>query len=91
MRLPLSRGLLGLVTLLVVIIYYMPIGHVDFAETWGEGTFGFYIAPRSTTIASVLRGSPGDRAGIRVGDTLVDGGDYAVSSRIRSPYPGERE
>ena len=91
MRLPLSRGLLGLVTLLVVIIYYMPIGHVDFAENWGEGTFGLYVAPRSTAIASVLRGSPADRAGIRVGDTLVDGGDYAVSSRIRSPYPGERE
>ena len=91
MRLPLSRGLLGLVTLLVVIIYYMPIGHVNFAENWGEGTFGLYVAPRSTAIASVLRGSPADRAGIRVGDTLVNGGDYAVSSRIRSPYPGERE
>ena len=71
MRLPLSRGLLGLVTLLVVIIYYMPIGHVDFAENWGEGTFGLYVAPRSTAIVSVLRGSPADRAGIRVGDTLL--------------------
>jgi hypothetical protein len=82
---------LGLVTLLVVIIYYMPVGHVDFAETWGEGTFGIYVPPRTSAIVSVLRSSPADRAGVRVGDALVDHGDYSVSSRIRSPYPGERE
>lgn len=91
MRQNLSRGLLGLVTLLIVIIYYMPVGHVDFAETWGEGTFGMYVPQRSSAIVSVLRRSPADRAGIRVGDTLVDHRDYSVSSRIRSPYPGERE
>jgi hypothetical protein len=87
----LSRGLLILVTLVVVVVYYMPIGHVDFAENWGEATFGLTVVPRTVIVASIDRGSPADRAGIRVGDRLVDGGDYEISSRLRSGYPGERE
>ncbi|MGC1379979.1 MAG: PDZ domain-containing protein [Candidatus Baltobacteraceae bacterium] len=91
MRRILSRGLLILVTLLVAAVYYVPIGHMDFAENWGEATFGFTVQPRATIVASVDRGSPADRAGIRAGDRLVDRGDYSISSRLRSPYPGERE
>jgi hypothetical protein len=77
--------------LLVVTIYYLPIGHTDFAETWGEGTFGATILPRTSIVAAVDPGSPADRAGVRAGDRLVDRGDYEVSSRVRAPYPGERE
>jgi hypothetical protein len=91
MRQALSRGLLILVTLCVVVVYYLPIGHVDFAENWGEGTFGVSIPPRTVIVAGVDRGSPADRAEIRVGDRLVDRGDYEISSRLRSGYPGERE
>ncbi len=91
MRRALSRGLLVLVTLLVITIYYVPIGHVDFAENWGEGTFGITLPPRVGTVVSVDRGSPADRAGIRAGDRLVDRGDREIASRLRSPYPGERE
>ncbi|MBV8498817.1 MAG: hypothetical protein JO003_06160 [Candidatus Eremiobacteraeota bacterium] len=91
MRKTLSRGLLILVTLFVVIVYYVPIGHVDFAENWGEGTFGITIPPRGAVVTSVDRGSPADRAGIRAGDRLIDHGDYEVAARLRSPYPGERE
>ena len=71
MRQLLSRGVLTLVTLLVVILYYVPIGHVDFAENWGEGTFGITLPLRTTTVVGVARGSPADRAGIRVGDRFA--------------------
>jgi len=91
MRQTVSRALLMIVTLAVVTFYYLPLGHVDFAENWGEGSFGVTLPPRTTIVASVDRGSAADRAGIRVGDRLVDGGDYEIGSRLRSPYPGERE
>jgi hypothetical protein len=91
MRQALARGFLILVTLFVVAIYYLPIGHVDFAENWGEGTFGLTIPSRGVTVVSVERGSPADRAGIRPGDRLVDRGNLEISSRVRSAYPHERE
>jgi hypothetical protein len=91
MRQALSRGLLILVTLFVVVVYYVPVGHVDFAENWGEGWFGTTIPARGVIVVGVDRGSPAERAGVRVGDRLIDHGDYEISSRLRSPYPGERE
>ncbi|HEY6326813.1 MAG TPA: hypothetical protein VIW73_09925 [Candidatus Cybelea sp.] len=91
MRKTLSRALLIVVTLMVVTVYYLPIGHVDFVENWGEGTFGLTLPPRTPAVVAVDRGSPAERAGIRVGDRLVYHGDYEIASRLRSPYPGERE
>jgi hypothetical protein len=91
MRQALARGFLILVTLFVVAIYYLPIGHVDFAENWGEGTFGLTIPPRTATVVSVDKGSSAYRAGIRTGDRLAERGDYEISSRLRSAYPRERE
>lgn len=91
MRQLLSRGVLTLVTLLVVILYYAPIGHVDFIESWGEGTFGIQLPLRSTDVIGVVRGSPADRAGVRVGDRLAPGEVYEIASRVRAPYAGERE
>ncbi|MBV8197607.1 MAG: hypothetical protein JO263_05705 [Candidatus Eremiobacteraeota bacterium] len=91
MQTVLSRGLLILVTAFVVALYYLPIGHTDFAENWGEATFGLSIPARTTIVSGVDRGSPAARAGIRVGDVLIDHGDYEVASLLRSPYPGERE
>jgi hypothetical protein len=91
MRQFLSRGVLTVVTLFVVILYYAPIGHVDFVENWGEGTFGITLPLRDTTVVGVERGSPADRAGVRVGDRLTPGENYATASRVRAPYAGERE
>jgi hypothetical protein len=91
MRKNLARGCLIVITLFVVALYYLPIGHVDFAEKWGEGSFGVTIPPQSRVVTGVVRGSPADRAGVRTGDLLVDRGDYEVSSRVRSPYAGERK
>lgn len=87
----LSRTLLILVTLFVAVVYYSPIGHVDFAENWGEGTYGVTIPARTVILVGVDRGSPAYRAGVRVGDRLIDHGDFQISSRLRSPYAGERE
>lgn len=91
MRQTVSRGLLILVTLLVAAVYYMPIGHVDFAENWGEGSFGITIPPRGTLVVAVVRGSSADRAGVRAGDVLSDRDDFGVAARVRSAYAGERE
>ncbi len=91
MRIALSRGLLILVTLFVAALYYLPIGHTDFAESWGEATFGITLPARTAIITSVDRGSSADRAGIRAGDTLIDHGDPEISSRLRAPYPGDRQ
>ena len=90
MRQTISRGLLILVTLFVVAVYYLPIGHVDFAESWGEGTFGITIPARETVVTGVDRNSPADRAGVRVGDVLVDR-DFETAARVRSAYAGERK
>ncbi|MBV9027990.1 MAG: hypothetical protein JO311_05195 [Candidatus Eremiobacteraeota bacterium] len=91
MRQTLARGLLILVTLFIVAVYYLPVGHVDFAENWGEGSFGLTLPPRAATVARVEKGSSADRAGVRPGDRLADRGNYEVSSRLRSAFPGERE
>jgi hypothetical protein len=91
MRQTLARTLLILVTLFVAAIYYLPIGHIDFAEDWGEGTFGVTIPARTAIVAAVDPSSPAARAGVRAGDRLRAGGNYEISSRLRSAYPGERE
>lgn len=78
------------VTLFVAALYYLPIGHMDFAERWGEGTFGIVLPQQSIVVVAVVPGSPSARAGVRVNDRLVDH-DYEISSRLRSPYAGERE
>jgi hypothetical protein len=91
MRRVLSRGVLVLVTLLVVVLYYVPIGHVDFVENWGEGSFGIALPARTTTVVGIDRGSPADRAGVRIGDRLFVDGNFETGSHVRAPYAGERE
>jgi hypothetical protein len=91
MRKTLSRALLVVVTLVVVAIYYIPIGHVDFLENWGEGSYGATTLGRSDIIANVEPGSPTDRAGVRAGDFLVVRGSLKASSILRAPYAGETE
>jgi hypothetical protein len=91
MRQMLARAVLIVVTLLVIVIYYVPIGHVDFVENWGEGSFGIALPPQRFTVAAVEPGSVADRAGVRAGDRLVAHGNLEIPAHVRSPYPGERE
>src|SRR5579871_5766128 len=86
-----SRGILVLITLLVAILFYVPIGHVDFAENWGEGTFGITLPAREGIVVAVDRGSAADRAGVRPGDRIAGRWNYEIASRVRAPYAGERE
>lgn len=91
MRQMLARTLLIIATLFVVVIYYVPIGHVDFAENWGEGTFGIVLPAQRFIVSAVEPGSAADRAGVRAGDRLIARGNLEVPTRVRSAYPGERE
>ena len=91
MRKALGQGALALVTLLVVILYYVPIGHVDFAENWGEGSFGITLPARESAVVAIDRDLPADRAGVRPGDRLANDGNFESALCIRSPYPGELE
>ncbi|MGA7201257.1 MAG: hypothetical protein WBX26_05460, partial [Candidatus Cybelea sp.] len=91
MRQTLARAFLIMVTLFVVAIYYVPIGHVDFAENWGEGTFGIALPPQRLIVSAVDPDSAAGRAGVRAGDRLVVHGNYELPTRVRSAYPGERE
>lgn len=91
MKRTISLVALVLVTLFVVIVYYVPLGHVDFAEDWGEGTFGVEMGNQSGDVTAVLPGSPAARAGIEVGDVIESSAGPQEWSRIRSGYPGERE
>ena len=91
MRQTLARAVLIIVTLFVVVIYYVPIGHVDFAENWGEGTFGIALPPQRLIVSAIEPGSVADRAGVRTGDLLVARGNLELPTRVRSAYPGERE
>ncbi len=87
MRKTLSRALLIVVTLVVAAIYYLPVGHVDFVENWGEGGFGAINYNRSNVVSKIERGSPADRAGVRVGDLLVENGYLTTSSRFEHRTP----
>ncbi len=91
MRQTLARALLIIVTLFVLVIYYVPIGHVDFAENWGEATFGISLPPQRLIVSAVEPDSVAGRAGVRAGDRLVPHGNYEIPTRVRSAYPGERE
>jgi hypothetical protein len=68
----LARIVLVAITAFVVLIFYVPIGHSDYAGSWMGGTYGADITRSlGSRVLSVTPGSPADRAGIRVGDQLV--------------------
>jgi len=85
-----SRVVLIVATLLIVAFYGAPLGHYDFLETWGEGTYGAVLAPRSSVVTEVLAGSPAAKAGIRPGDRLIFASGWQ-QTRFRSPYRGDRQ
>lgn len=68
-----ARSILVLVTAVIVVLYYAPLGNVDFANNWRSGSFGFRLAPFDTVVQEVsdpqlLRDGvrPGDRVDMRV-------------------------
>ena len=86
-----ERVVLVLITALVVLIFYVPIGHTDYAGIWRGGTYG---ADATRTFAGqivdVVAGSPADRAGIRIGDRLQVAPFSKDFPRFAFPRPGDR-
>ena len=72
-------------------VYYLPIGHVDFAENWGEGTFGITIRRGARRSSCVDRDSAADRQAFAPATAGRSRGFRNAAHRVRSPYPGERE
>jgi hypothetical protein len=86
-----QRIVLVLVTALVVLVFYIPVGHSDYAGTWGGGTYG---ADASRSLAgyvdAVAPGSPADRAGVRVGDKVLVAPFSTDYPRVAFPRVGDR-
>src|SRR5579862_4721696 len=85
-----SRAVLVVVTMFVAVVYYGSAGHVDFVESWGEGTYGLNMPPFDTLVATVAPGSPADRAGVRVGDRILLANGFQPTASARGPFAGER-
>ncbi|HEX8806855.1 MAG TPA: hypothetical protein VF741_07890, partial [Candidatus Aquilonibacter sp.] len=86
-----ARFVLIAITALVVLIFYVPIGHSDYAGTWMGGTYGV-DASRSLAgvIDAVAPGSQAERAGVRVGDKLIERPFTKDFSRAAFPRAGDR-
>lgn len=86
-----QRIVLVLITALVVLIFYVPIGRSDYAGTWKGGTYGV-DAERSLAgfVDAVAPGSPADLAGIRPGDRVLVRSFSADYPRFAFPRAGDR-
>ena len=86
-----ERVVLVVITALVILIFYVPIGHSDYAGDWRGGTYGV-DATRSLAgfIVAVQAGSPADRAGIRVGDRVQVAPFSKDFPRFAFPRAGDR-
>jgi len=66
-----ARIVLVAITALVIAIFYVPLGHSDYAGVWGGGTYGIEASRQfNARVDAVAPGSPADLAGVRAGDTL---------------------
>jgi len=66
-----ARLVLVAITVLVIVIFYVPLGHADYTGLWQGGTYGAVMERGvDARVVSVIPGSPADRAGIRAGDAL---------------------
>ena len=89
---PLARTILIIITALVVVIFYTPLGHTDYVGRWGDGTYGVSGARgRSLQVVNVDPGSPAARAGVREGDELVTREQFSDEMlAFENPRAGDR-
>jgi len=87
----LQRIVLVLITALVVLVFYVPVGRSDYAGTWKGGTYGV-DAGRSLAgvVDAVAPGSPADLAGIRPGDRVLVTPFSRDYPRFAFPHAGDR-
>jgi hypothetical protein len=66
-----ARLVLVAITALVILIFYVPLGHSDYSGAWRGGTYGIEASGQfRALVAAVAPGSPADIAGVRAGDLL---------------------
>lgn len=87
----LARFVLFVLTGLVVVFFYMPLGHADFQGRWGDGTYGFELVRGTHPFVTDLdSGSTAARAGVRNGDRLVLAPYSMQWVEVAFPNPGDR-
>jgi hypothetical protein len=86
-----ARLALTTITALVIAIFYVPLGHSDYAGEWGGGTYGVASERQfSVRVDAVAPGSPADLAGVRAGDTLDVTPFSKDSAALLYPRAGNR-
>lgn len=88
-----ERIVLAIITAFVLVIFYVPLGHADYAGRWGDGTFGLEFRQAQSLdggVMSVYPGTPAWRAGVRPGDKLIATPFGAEYSRAQYPRAGDR-
>ena len=87
-----SRFVLFAITALVLLIFYAPLGHSDYAGRWADGTFGIESARTLRGyVVGVEPGSPAQRAGVRPGDRLIVAPFSTQWPKAEWPLAGEVE
>ncbi len=88
-----SRFILFAITAIAIVIFYVPLGQDDYTGRWGGGTYGFQTRrgiEGSNAVAAVEPGSPAQRNGVRVGDTLSLRPFDQNSFKLAYPHVGDR-
>ncbi len=85
-----ARFVLIVITAFVIIIFYVPLGHTDYAGRWGEGTFGIVWSsgPRAV-IDDVVPDSPAWKQGIRPGDSITGKAFTTEFMQLFAPHVGD--
>ncbi len=87
----LARSILFVLTALVLIVFYVPLGHADYTGRWGDGTYGIATASGfAAPLEAVARSSPAWNAGVRPGDRIDRAWVGSEYLRVQNPHAGER-
>lgn len=86
-----ARLALIVVTAIIVMLFYVPLGHADYTGRWGEGTFGITLPRAAATHAlEIAPNSPAARAGIQSGDEIVTRPFSEQWEEVAFPHVGDR-
>ncbi|MDP9018910.1 MAG: hypothetical protein M3N19_11405 [Candidatus Eremiobacteraeota bacterium] len=88
-RIAFGRLILIAATALVILLYYVPLGHFDYADEWREGSYGFRLKQFSPTVEEVSNPKL-LRDGIRPGDQLEMRPFSADNSLAQFPRSGDQ-
>ena len=85
----LARIVLALLSISVIFVYYVPLGHIDYAGNWRTASFGFSLGTFSRTVESVENPKL-LAADVRPGDELQKRIFSREWTAIQYPRPGDR-